>query len=120
MITKTEKSKKKRVARKFRIRKKISGIPARPRITVSLSNRFITAQVIDDTTGKTLAAVSSGESSAGATGKNRAAAKWVGETIAERTQKLGITSAVFDRNGYLYHGRVKDLADAIRSKGITV
>jgi large subunit ribosomal protein L18 len=98
------------------IRGKISGTPERPRLTVFRSNKQIYAQVIDDTTGKTLAAASSlklGEKAP----KKELAAK-VGEIIAKNAQEAGVQAVVFDRNGYLYHGRVKELADAARNGGL--
>ncbi|MDR0749269.1 MAG: 50S ribosomal protein L18 [Tannerellaceae bacterium] len=98
------------------IRGKISGTPERPRLTVFRSNKQIYAQVIDDTTGKTLAAASSlklGEKAP----KKELAAK-VGEIIAKSAQEAGVQAVVFDRNGYLYHGRVKELADAARNGGL--
>lgn len=101
--------------RKARIRKKINGSAERPRVSIFLSNQKITAQVIDDESGKTLAAASSSEEGKG---KNRAAAVWVGATVAERAMTNGVKSVVFDRNGRLYHGRVKDLAEAMREKGL--
>jgi large subunit ribosomal protein L18 len=98
------------------IRGKISGTPECPRLTVFRSNKQIYAQVIDDTTGKTLAAASSlklGEKAP----KKELAAK-VGEIIAKSAQEAGVQVVVFDRNGYLYHGRVKELADAARNGGL--
>ncbi|MDR3141215.1 MAG: 50S ribosomal protein L18 [Tannerellaceae bacterium] len=98
------------------IRGKISGTPERPRLTVFRSNKQIYAQVIDDTTGKTLAAASSlklGEKAP----KKELAAK-VGEIIAKSAQEAGVQAVVFDRNGYLYHGRIKELADAARNGGL--
>lgn len=98
------------------IRGKISGTTDRPRLTVFRSNKQIYAQVIDDTTGKTLAAASSlklGEKAP----KKELAAK-VGEMIAKNAQEAGVQTVVFDRNGYLYHGRIKELADAARNGGL--
>jgi large subunit ribosomal protein L18 len=98
------------------IRGKISGTPECPRLTVFRSNKQIYAQVIDDTTGKTLAAASSlklGEKAP----KKELAVK-VGEMIAKNAQEAGVQAVVFDRNGYLYHGRVKELADAARNGGL--
>ena len=109
-----------RERRKRRIRKKISGTPERPRLTVFRSIKHISAQVVDDTTGTTLCAASTYEKGLGGNGNtgNRTAAKIVGEAIAERAKSKGVESVVFDRNGCLYHGRVKELADAARQKGL--
>ena len=112
MITKQER----RLKIKAGIRGKISGTPNRPRLTVFRSNKQIYAQVIDDTTGRTLAAASSLKLDVKAT-KKEIAAK-VGEMIAKNAQEAGIQTVVFDRNGYLYHGRVTELADAARNGGL--
>ena len=112
MITKQER----RLKIKAGIRGKISGTPNRPRLTVFRSNKQIYAQVIHDTTGRTLAAASSLKLDVKAT-KKEIAAK-VGEMIAKNAQEAGIQTVVFDRNGYLYHGRVKELADAARNGGL--
>jgi large subunit ribosomal protein L18 len=98
------------------IRGKISGTPERPRLTVFRSNKQIYAQVIDDTTGKTLAAASSLKLGEKAPKKELAAQ--VGEIIAKNAQEAGVQVVVFDRNGYLYHGRIKELADAARNGGL--
>lgn len=98
------------------IRGKVSGTPERPRLTVFRSNKQIYAQVIDDTTGRTLAAASSLKMEEKAP-KAEIAAK-VGEQIAKSAQEAGVQQVVFDRNGYLYHGRVKQLADAARKGGL--
>ena len=110
-----------RKRRHRRVRSKISGTPERPRLNVFRSSRHIYAQVIDDQDGRTLVAVSSldptlKEELAG--GANRDAAKKVGEALAERALDKGITEVVFDRGGYLFHGRVKALADGAREKGL--
>ncbi|MDR1403327.1 MAG: 50S ribosomal protein L18 [Tannerellaceae bacterium] len=99
------------------IRGKISGTPERPRLTVFRSNKQIYAQVIDDTTGKTLAAASSLKLEDKAAPMKELAAK-VGEMIAKNAQEAGVQAVVFDRNGYLYHGRIKELADAARNSGL--
>ncbi len=112
MITKTDKRHK----IKLRVRGKISGTTERPRLTVFRSNKQIYAQVIDDLTGKTLAAASSLKLTDKAP-KKEIAAK-VGELIAKSAQEAGVTTVVFDRNGYLYHGRIKELADAARKGGL--
>ena len=112
MLTKTDRRNK----IKLRVRGKIEGTTERPRLTVFRSNKQIYAQVIDDLTGKTLAAASSLKITDKAP-KEEIAAK-VGELIAKTAQEAGITAVVFDRNGYLYHGRVKELADAARKGGL--
>ena len=104
-----------RIRIKYRIRKKISGTPERPRMSVFRSNKQIYVQVIDDLSGTTLAAASS--LGMDKMPKKEQAAK-VGALIAQRAQEAGITTVVFDRNGYLYHGRVKEVADAARNGGL--
>ena len=102
-----------------RIRKKVRGTAARPRLAVYRSVNHIYAQVIDDQSGKTLATASTTEKDLGGkTGGNVEAAKSVGKAIADRAQKAGISSVVFDRGGYVYHGRVKALIDASREAGL--
>jgi large subunit ribosomal protein L18 len=101
-----------------RIRRKLSGSAERPRLAVFRSINHIYAQVIDDLAGRTLAAASSNEKDTGITGGNIAGAKEVGRLVAERAKAKGITRVVFDRGGYLYHGRVKALADAAREGGL--
>ena len=102
-----------------RIRKKVRGSAERPRLAVFRSLNHIYAQVIDDRTGKTLATASTTEKALGQkTGGNVEAAKVVGKAIAERAVAAGISSVVFDRGGYLYHGRVKALIDATREGGL--
>lgn len=102
-----------------RIRKKVRGSTERPRLAVFRSLNHIYAQVIDDATGKTLATASTAEKAfSGKTGGNIEAAKTVGLTIAERARKAGIETVVFDRGGYVYHGRVKALLDASREGGL--
>lgn len=109
-----------RERRKRRIRKKISGTSERPRMSVFRSLKHISVQIVDDTTGSTLAKASTYEKGfRGRKNGNRDAAKAVGEIIAERAASLKITRVVFDRNGCLYHGRVKALAEAARQKGLT-
>ncbi|MEG1673949.1 MAG: 50S ribosomal protein L18 [Bacteroidales bacterium] len=107
--------KERRLKIKRRIRGKISGTASRPRLTVFRSNKQIYVQVIDDLAGKTLASASSAGMEAAP--KAELAGK-VGEAIAKKAQEAGITNVVFDRNGYLYHGRVKALADAARNGGL--
>jgi large subunit ribosomal protein L18 len=103
-----------------RIRKKLRGTSERPRLAVYRSVAHIYAQVIDDTKGVTLAAASSLEKGLETTksGGNVAAAKEIGKRVAERAKEKGIGKVVFDRGGYLYHGRVKALADAAREAGL--
>ena len=103
-----------------RVRKQVSGSATRPRLAVFRSLRHISAQLVDDTAGRTLAAASTTEKElhAGASGPTAAAATVVGKAIAQRARGLGIEEIVFDRGGYLYHGRVKALADAAREGGL--
>ncbi len=102
-----------------RIRKKVSGTAERPRLAVFRSLNHIYAQVIDDVNGKTLAAASTTEKEIkGKTGGNIEAAQKVGKSIAERALAAGVSNVVFDRGGYLYHGRVKALLDATREAGL--
>lgn len=104
-----------------RIRKKVNGTTERPRLAVFRSLNHIYAQVIDDRSGATLCAASSVEKSVGVDkgkGGNIDAAKAIGKLIAERAKEKGINSVVFDRGGYIYHGRVKSLAEAAREAGL--
>jgi large subunit ribosomal protein L18 len=101
-----------------RIRKKVRGSADRPRLAVYRSLNHIYAQVIDDDNGKTLATASTAEKSFTGSGGNVEAAKQVGRTIAERAVAAGVSSVVFDRGGYVYHGRVKALLDATREAGL--
>ena len=103
---------------KRRIRKKISGTAQSPRLTVFRSNKQIYAQLIDDTKGVTLVSASSYNNKAADKLAKIEQAAIVGKEIAEKAVKAGITSVVFDRNGYLYHGRVKSLADSAREGGL--
>ena len=112
MTTKEER----RLKIKRSVRSKISGTAERPRLTVLRRNKQIYAQVIDDTTGRTLAAASSLKIEESASKKELAAK--VGEQIAKSAQEAGVQVVVFDRNGYLYHGRIKELADAARNGGL--
>ena len=112
MTTKVER----RLKIKRSVRSKISGTAERPRLTVFRSNKQIYAQVIDDTTGRTLAAASSLKIEESASKKELAAK--VGEQIAKSAQEAGVQVVVFDRNGYLYHGRIKELADSARNGGL--
>jgi large subunit ribosomal protein L18 len=96
----------------------VTGDSSRPRLCVYRSLRHVYAQVVDDGAGRTLAAASSAEPNAAAKGSNRASAAAVGKVIAERAVAAGIKQVVFDRGGYLYHGRVQALADAAREAGL--
>ena len=111
----TTKKVERRIKIKYRIRKSVNGTAERPRMSVFRSNKQIYVQVINDLEGKTLAAASS--LGLEAMPKIDQAAK-VGELIAKKAQEAGVKSVVFDRNGYLYHGRVKSLADAARKGGL--
>lgn len=119
---KTELIKNARQARRVRrVRKKASGLPERPRLAVSRSNRGIYAQVIDDTSGRTLCAVSSQSKDLKAEvayGGNTKAAATVGRVLGEKAKALGIEQVCFDRRGRRYHGRIKALADAAREAGL--
>ena len=109
-----------RQRRHRRIRVQVTGTTQRPRLNVFRSLQHIYAQVIDDTTGTTLAAASTNEADARSslTGTKSERARAVGKTIAERAREKGVTTVVFDRGGYLYHGRIKALADAAREAGL--
>jgi large subunit ribosomal protein L18 len=110
-----------RQRRHLRVRKKIEGSAQRPRLVVTRSARNVFAQLIDDTAGNTLASASTLEASIrGADGDKTAKAKRVGALLAERAAQAGISSAVFDRGGYAYHGRVAALADGAREGGLTL
>ena len=106
-----------RLKRHFRVRNKISGTPERPRLCVFRSESNIYAQIIDDVAGKTLVSASSVEKGFEG-GGNCDAAKKIGQTVAERALKAGIEEVVFDRGGYIYHGRVKALAEGAREGGL--
>jgi large subunit ribosomal protein L18 len=108
-----------RKKRHRRVRYKISGTPGRPRLNVFRSEKHIYAQVIDDTLGTTLCSASSVEKEFKGSGSNKEGARKVGKAIAERAIAKGINNIVFDRGGYIYHGRVKELADAAREGGLT-
>lgn len=111
----TTKKEQRRVKIKYRVRNKISGTAQRPRMSVFRSNKQIYVQIIDDEAGKTLVAASS--LGMEACPKKEQAAK-VGEAVAKKALEAGITTVVFDRNGYLYHGRVKECADGARNGGL--
>ena len=111
----TTKKIERRIKIKYRIRKKVNGTAERPRMSVFRSNKQIYVQIINDLTSKTL--VSASSLGLEAMPKIQQAQK-VGELVAEKAKAAGITTVVFDRNGYLYHGRVKELADAARKGGL--
>jgi large subunit ribosomal protein L18 len=105
--------------RHARVRKRITGTAERPRLSVFRSTRHIRAQVVDDTTGRTLAAASTEEKAfKGSSGGNVSSAMAVGKAVAERAMAVGVTAVVFDRGGFRYHGRVAALADAARKEGL--
>jgi large subunit ribosomal protein L18 len=106
-----------RLRRHRRVRSKVVGSAVRPRLAVYRSNRSISAQVIDDAAGRTLAAASSHDKSLAKATRAEAPAA-VGKLVAERAKDAGVATVVFDRGGYLYHGRVKALADAARENGL--
>jgi large subunit ribosomal protein L18 len=120
MIKKVSKNKN-RQARQSRVRKKISGTPERPRLSVFRSSKNIYAQIIDDINGQTLVSASTLDEaikSEISTGGNKDAAKAVGTAVAKKAIEKGIENVVFDRNGYLYHGRVQELANGAREAGL--
>ncbi|MBQ8689889.1 MAG: 50S ribosomal protein L18 [Clostridia bacterium] len=107
-----------RLKRHKRVRGKISGTPERPRLAVYRSNMHISAQIIDDVNGVTLVSANSYEKSFEGTGSNKEAARKVGNTLAQRALEKGISAVVFDRGGYIYHGRVSELAEGAREGGL--
>jgi large subunit ribosomal protein L18 len=121
MIVKQDRAKA-RKTRQLRVRKTVHGTPERPRLNVFRSNQNIYAQVIDDTVGRTLASASTLDPEVKGrletNGGTIAAARIVGEVVAKRAQAAGVTKVVFDRAGYLYHGRVAALAEAAREAGL--
>jgi large subunit ribosomal protein L18 len=122
MRIKTKEDRRDRI--KFRIRKKMTGTAQKPRLSVFRSVSHIYVQVIDDMSGQTLASASTvdakvkGKMAKGVAGGNIKGAELIGTTIAERLKEKGITKVVFDRNGFLYHGRVRAIAEAARSAGL--
>lgn len=117
MIKKAD-TKKARAKRHARVRSKISGTPERPRLNVFRSAKHIYAQVIDDVNGVTLCSASSMDKGFDGNGGNIEGAKKVGAEVAKRAVDKGISEVVFDRGGFLYHGRVKELAEAARENGL--
>ncbi len=107
-----------RIRRHRRVRKKVLGTAERPRLAVFRSNRHITAQVIDDRSGKTLASASTLEADLRSGSSTVDAAAKVGTAVAERAKSAGVEQVVFDRGGFLYHGRIAALADAARDAGL--
>ncbi|MEX1383879.1 50S ribosomal protein L18 [Lutibacter sp.] len=107
-----------RIRIKHRIRKIVTGTETKPRLSVFRSNKEIYAQLVDDNAGTTLVSVSSRDKEIEASGSKLEVAKVVGKAIAEKATKAGIEAVAFDRNGFLYHGRVKALADAAREAGL--
>ncbi len=105
-----------RARRKIRVRKAVFGTAARPRLSVYRSLKHIYAQIVDDTTGKTLVSANSVE--AKSAGGNKTAATTIGKRLAEKAKAAGVVAIAFDRNGYKYHGRVKALADGAREGGL--
>ena len=118
MINRPDTSAQRRKRHK-RVRSKISGTPERPRLNVFRSEKHIYAQIIDDTNGVTICSASSVEKAFEGSGSNKEGAKKVGKKVAERAVAKGIETVVFDRGGYIYHGRVKELAEAAREGGLT-
>ncbi len=117
MVTKPN-SNEARIKRHARVRAKINGTAACPRLDVFRSNSNIYAQLIDDVNGVTLAAAASNEKDFEISGGNKEGARKVGQLIAKRAAEKGITEVVFDRGGYIYHGRVKELAEGAREGGL--
>ena len=111
-------TKAQRIKRHKRVRAKVSGTPERPRLNVFRSEKNIYAQIIDDVAGNTLVAASSLDKAIEGNGSNKAAARAVGQLIAERAKATGIDTVVFDRGGYLYHGRGAELAEGAREGGL--
>jgi large subunit ribosomal protein L18 len=119
MTTSPQKKQRGRKRRHFRVRKKVRGTAARPRLAVFRSNRHISAQLIDDLAGRTLAAASTVEPDLRSEATSTVdAAKRVGQRVAERAKEAGVTQVVFDRGGFQYHGRVAAVADGAREAGL--
>ena len=117
MVKRTD-SNKQRLKRHVRVRSKVSGTAERPRLAVYRSNANIVAQIIDDVAGVTLVSASTLEKSFEGIGSNKAAARQIGNIIAKRALEKNITTVVFDRGGYIYHGRVSELAEGAREVGL--
>ena len=117
MVKRTD-SNLQRLKRHKRVRGKISGTPERPRLAVYRSNANISAQIIDDVNGVTLVSANTYERDFEGIGSNKEAARKVGNTLAKRALEKGISAVVFDRGGYIYHGRVSELAEGAREGGL--
>ena len=117
MVKRTD-SNLQRLKRHARVRGKISGTPERPRLAVYRSNANISAQIIDDVNGVTLVSANTYEKDVEGIGSNKEAARKVGNTLAKRALEKGISAVVFDRGGYIYHGRVSELAEGAREGGL--
>ncbi len=117
MVKRTD-SNLQRLKRHKRVRGKISGTPERPRLAVYRSNANISAQIIDDVNGVTLVSANTYERDFEGLGSNKEAARKVGNTLAKRALEKGISAVVFDRGGYIYHGRVSELAEGAREGGL--
>ena len=117
MVKRTD-SNKQRLKRHLRVRSKVSGTAERPRLAVYRSNANIVAQIIDDVAGVTLVSASTLEKSFEGIGSNKAAARQIGNIIAKRALEKNITTVIFDRGGYIYHGRVSELAEGAREGGL--
>lgn len=121
-MNKTQEKNRRRQRAHRRVRSAVTGTAARPRLAVYKSGRYVYAQVIDDTAGHTLVQASSAETDLRAKVEgghdSKQAARLVGEVVAERARQLGIERVVFDRGGYVYHGRVKELAEGARANGL--
>ena len=111
-------SNKARLKRHYRVRNKVSGTAERPRLSVFRSEKNIYAQIIDDKAGVTLVSASSLEKSFTEKGTNKEAAREIGKLVAQRAAEKGIANVVFDRSGYIYHGRIKELAEGAREGGL--
>ena len=119
MTVSTKDKQEARQRRHRRVRKHVRGTGERPRLAVHRSNKHITAQVIDDVAGRTLAAASTVEADLrGSPGSNKRAAAEIGRRVAERARAAGVTKVVFDRGGFLYHGRIAAVAEAAREGGL--
>ncbi|MDR2068452.1 MAG: 50S ribosomal protein L18 [Spirochaetaceae bacterium] len=118
MLKKMVEKDRKRLKRKIHIRKDIAGTPERPRMSVTRSNRALSVQIIDDTQGHTLVSASTLEKDLKTIKRNVEGAGQLGEIVGKRLLEKNITTVVFDRNGYLYHGLVKAMADGARKAGI--
>ena len=117
MVTKPD-SNKARLKRHFRVRNKVNGTAERPRLSVFRSEKHIYAQIIDDKAGVTLVSASSLEKAFADNGANKEAARAIGKLVAQRAVEKGIADVVFDRSGYIYHGRIKELAEGAREGGL--